>query len=141
MGFEPRPPDCSGCKVSMDCWHIFLPCILISLFPVTTFSDKTPSVLCGSLKFISVARNLRTPFTLHRYCTKTERKTSIFVQVFTMICTKRRKNEGFRKRYRNWISTKVEVFENALNHRERTKTEVFENAPIFNNELHRTRAM
>ena len=60
------------------------------------------------------------------FCTKMERKTSVFVKVFTLICQKRHKSVGFRKRYRKWIST---------------KTEVFENAPILNNELHRTGAM
>ena len=80
----------------------------------------------------------KAPFTLLRFCTKTERKTSVFVKVFTLICTKRHKDGGFGKRCQKWISTKTEVFGNAFDQCEHTKTEVFENAPICNNELHKT---
>ena len=69
---------------------------------------------------------------------------------------KRHKNGGFRKRCQKWISTKTEVFENAVDQCEHTKTEVFENAvdqcehtktevfenaPVSNNELHKNGVM
>ena len=45
---------------------------------------------------LSFRRVCKAPFTLLRFCTKTERKTSVFVKVFTL------------------IRTKMEVFENAV---------------------------
>ena len=95
----------------------------------------------NDVRFSLFFRIAKAPFTLLRICTKTERKTSVFVKVFTLILTKTPKNGGFRKRCQKWISTKTEVFENAFDQCERTKTEVFENAPISNNELHKSEAM
>ena len=72
---------------------------------------------------------------------KTGEKNLHFCESVHTELHKNAKNGGIRKRYQKWISTKTEVFENALDQYERTKTEVFENAVIFNNELHKTGAM
>ena len=49
------------------------------------------SVICSS------ARMTKAPFTLLRFCTKTERKISVFVKVFTLICTKTPQKRRFSK--------------------------------------------
>ena len=49
----------------------------------------------------------KAPFTLLRFCTKTERKTSVFVKVFTLICTKTPQ----KRRFANTLS-KVDIHKN-----------------------------
>ena len=47
------------------------------------------------------------PFALLRFCTKTERKTSVFVKVFTLICTKTPQKRRFPK-----TLSKVDIHKN-----------------------------
>ena len=84
---------------------------------------------------------IKAPFTLLRFCTKTERKTSVFVKVFTLIRTKTPQKRRFSKTKSKVDIQKTEVFENAFDQCERTKTEVFENAAVSNNELHKNGVM
>ena len=75
------------------------------------------------------------------FCTKTERKTSVFVKVFTLIGTKTPQKRRFSRTLSKLDIHKTEVFENAFEQCEHTKTEVFENTPMSNNQLHKAGVM
>ena len=71
----------------------------------------------------------KAPFTLLRFCTKTERTTFVFVKVFTLIRTKtpqKKKTEVFENAVKSGYPQKWRFLKNAFDQCECTKTEVFE---------------
>ena len=51
-------------------------------------ANFTSLVPTKSVYYFGIPVQSQAPFSLLRFCTKAERKTSVFVKVFTLICTK-----------------------------------------------------
>ena len=79
-----------------NCLKIFYRMLTLLLNNYTRQSDNTGE------KAVSKA-----PFTLLRFCTKMERKTSVFVKVFTLIRTKTPQKQRFLK-----TLSKVDIHKN-----------------------------